>query len=89
MCTISICLFNALEFSPYLFLQNSNCFYCYSGEMNMFLCSLVYTRAEFAFGYPTAIAAAQLYGILPQIRPTNQMASRLFRFSRLVLIQPC
>ena len=33
------------------------------------------------------MAAVHLFSNLPQIKTTNQMASRLFRFSRLVLIQ--
>ena len=36
-----------------------------------------------------AMAAVHLFDILPPIKPTNQMASRLFVISQLVLKQPC
>ena len=38
------------------------------------------TRARFACGIRPAMAAVQLFGILPLIKPTNQMASSIFGF---------
>ena len=37
-------------------------------------------RARFACGHRPAMAAVQLFGILPPIRPTDQMASSIFGF---------
>ena len=39
------------------------------------------TTAGFACGHRLAMAAVHLLGILPPIKPTNQMVSRLFGFS--------
>ena len=39
------------------------------------------TTARFACGHRPTMAAVHLLGILPPIRPTNQMVSRLFVFS--------
>ena len=40
-----------------------------------------YSQAKLACGKHTAMAAVYLFGILPLIKPTNQMARRIFRLS--------
>ena len=45
-------------------------------------------RTGLGCGYHLAMAAVKLYGILPPIRPTNQIVSGIFRFPKLVLIRP-
>ena len=56
--------------------------YTASKELILYLFFTIHSKslAGFPCGHRPAMAAVHLFSILPLIKPTNQMASRLFGF---------